>query len=433
MSEVVGTYTEDDYTFNVDRGRADILMSRIRAEKSGDIKAEVEIRWHEAPLAGLLYHGTLNLLAQRSIKALANELTDRIDEVDWYAVLTSASYQAKRRYREGEPPVSLIDVDPSERPRWLLRPILEHEGPTVVAAPGGSVKSMLALACALTVASNRTKVLGIRPMESGPVLYLDWESDQYAHRNRLEAMCRANRIDIPDNIWYRREYAPVHESVDELARHVTKLGATMVVIDSKGMSLAGDPKEADVTVRLFKAVRKLGVPTLIVDHVTNEGVKKGADRPFGSVYTQNAARNVWMAEVAEALPGEVTVVWRHTKSNNGPKGTKLAWRVEFEMEEDNDAYKEIRIKPVSPIEVARLGEGQDDSLRAQIRRLLARESGPLTVDEIASTLGAKAPTVRARLNDGRADNEFANVAKRGHEGRWTLIERMVDQELPSPF
>lgn len=433
MSEVVGRYDEDEYSFLIDGGRADILMTRIRTDRSGDIKAELVIRWHEKPLAGLLYHGSLNLLAPRSVKTLANELTERNSDMDWWGVLTSVTHQATQRYREGEPPIKLHEVDTGERPRWLIRPIVEHGGPTVIAAPGGTAKSMMALALALTVASGRAKVLGLRPLETGPVLYLDWEADKYDQSNRLEAMCAAAKIEVPDNIWFRREYAPVHESVDELARWVRELGATFIVVDSKGMSLASDPKEAEPTIRLFKAVRRLAVPTVIVDHVTNEAIKKGADRPFGSVYTQNAARNVWMAETAETLPGETTIVWKHTKSNNGPKGTRLAWRLEFEMEEEHDTYKEIRIKPVSPIEVAQLGEGQDDSLRAQIRRLLAREHGPLTVAEIATTLDAKLATVRARLNDGRADNEFANVAKLGGEGRWTLIERMVDETLPNPF
>lgn len=432
MSELRATYTDDTYLFVSAGGEAQVEMTRFRPGRDGALQTEIEVRWNQKPYEGLMHHSTLNLLADQSVKRLANQLTDRMGEFDWFGFLTATTYRAKKRYREGEPPVKLADVDPTTRPRWLIRPLLEFEGPTVVAAPGGSVKSMLALAAALTVASGRAKVLGIRPMTTGPVLYLDWESDQYAHRNRLEAMCRAAKIEIPDNIYYRREYAPVHESVEELARLVRRLEATMVVIDSKGMSLAGDPKEADVTVRMFKAVRRLAVPTLIVDHVTNEAIKKGSDRPFGSVYTQNAARNVWMADVASSQPGEVTVLWKHTKSNNGPKGTKLAWRVEFDMDEAGDHYEEIRIKPMSPIDVLALLGGEDTSLRGQIRRLLIKATEPMTVEEISGLLGAKPATVRARLNDGRDDNEFANVSQGGH-GMWLMAEKLTDRALPTPW
>ncbi len=428
MSSLSATYNDELYEFTTADKRATIQMAKIRAGRDGDIRAEVEVRWNEEPHVGLLHHGSLNLLAQRSVKTLANELTDRQSEMDWYGTLTSATYLAKTRYREGDPPVRLVDVKPRAT-RWLLRQLLEYEGPTVLAAPGGSLKSILALAIALCVATGRAKVLGIKPTTTGPVLYLDWESDKYSHQNRLEAMCKALGLEIPDNIWYRREYAAIHESVGELARLIKKLGVVMVVIDSKGMSLSGHPKEADVTMQLFKAVRRFDVPTFIVDHVTKDERKKGSETPFGSIYSENAARNVWVADVTDTQPGEATVLWKHSKSNNGYPGTKLAWRIEFDQDK-NDNYESIRIRPMSA-PAAEVGS-TDDSLRGQISRLLAKETGPMPVEAIAAELGRSHAQVRARLNEGKKENQYANVSQ-GGQGMWTLKEKVFDRELPNPF
>jgi hypothetical protein len=424
---LVAVYDEDTYRFTTDDSTVIVELARIRATRTGDIKAEIEVRWNQAPLAGLLHHGTINLLAERSVKQLANQLSDRISEHDWYGTLLAITYLAKKRYREGEPPIALDLVDPKELPRWLIKPIIEHGGPTVLAAPGGSAKSMLALALAATVATGRTRFLGLRPMRTGAVLYLDWEADQYAHSNRLGAMCAAAEVEKPTTLFYRREYAPLHESVDELAKHVRELKAELVVVDSKGAALAGAPEDAEGTLRFFRAIRRLAVPTLVVDHVTNEAAHgKGAKRPFGSVYTQNMARNIWMAERASGEPGETVVLCKHTKSNNGPIGTKLAWRMEFVT--DDDLYETIRCQPVNPIEVAVMPTDDSMSLRDKIARILETDGKPMTVVDLATLTGAGQSAVRARLNEGKMDGSFVNVSQ-GPTGKWMLTSEYIAKRL----
>lgn len=430
MPELRSTFHHDRYLFHAGED-ATLQFARFKDTRDGDIRAEIEIRWNSRPGAGLLKHQRLNLLAERSIKTLSNELAARIEDFDWYGILTACCYQAVTRYREGDPPVRLADVDPNSKPRWLIPNIVEHEGPTVVAADGGSLKSIMAMALLATVSTGRTGILGLKPNQTGPGLYLDWEAGQYGQRNRLGALCAGMGIDLPDNIYHRTEYSALHQSADEISRYIQDLGVVFVIVDSKGMAIGGDSDKADPTRQLFEAVAKLKVPALIIDHITNEGARKGTDRPFGSAYNRNIARNVWMAKKELEAENEATVTWKHVKANNGPTGKRLSWQFGFTMDSD-DRYETIKIRQVSPVTVASMIP-PDGNTRDLIRHELARSPSPLTVAELSRLLDISANTVRARLNDGRADNEFANVAVKG-EGKWTLGADYLDTEaLPDPW
>lgn len=437
MSDITARYSDDRYDYWIE-DRVQATMTRIRAGKDGDIKCEIEVRYHVEPLAGLLHHGTLNLLAERTVKTLANQLGSRVDDFDWYKFLMAITYMAKARYREGEPPVALHEVDAGSRPRWLVKPVVEFEGPTVLAAPGGSNKSMLAVAIAATVATGRSTFTGLRARSQMPVLYLDWEADQYAHKDRLSAMCAAAKTDFPPEFYYRREYAPLVEAADELAAHIAKLGAGFVVIDSKGAALGGAPEEAEGTLRFFRAIRKLRVPALVVDHLPNADKDgKRPKRPFGSVYTLNMARNVWLAEIVEQADSSTTVLWRHTKSNNGPARDKLAWELTYEMDEGEEHYRSIGVRQINPRRITDLAQVVDRmSLREQIDHHMSSSSTPMSVTELSSLTGKSEAQVRARLNDGADQHHYVNVAASG-PGKWMLAakyrQQKTGEDLPVPF
>ena len=426
---IIPTWGHDSFTFTHRNGEAIIEMSRIRSERGGDIKAEIEVRWRGQPKPGLLHHGNLNLMSDRTIKSVANTLTDRISDFDWYAFLTGSSYLAKKRYREGDPPKILSDVEPNPV-RWLLSPIVEYAGPTVIAAEGGSTKSLLGLAIAATVASGRGRFLGISPRQQTNVLYLDWEADEQTHLDRLAALCAGAGVVMPTNLYYRREWAPLADSADELVRHVEALKVGLVIVDSKGMALAGSPEDAQETIRMFGGLRKLKVPAVVIDHVPHE-VAEGRGRkprPFGSIYTQNVSRNVWMAKRVSQEPGEVTVLWTHTKSNNGRTGRKLAWRIEFAMTSDGERYDKIRIHPTAPIVAIGVG-GDEQPLRERLMAVMATSPGALEVAELKELTGATETTIRARLNEGRQSGDFINVGEPGKAGRWMLAADWMQNEL----
>ena len=423
---IVARYTEDTYYFHTEDSATSITLDRVRSDRNGAIRAETEVRWNIKPKDGLLKHGDLNLLADRTIQTWATELGNRIP-YDWYKVLTAVTKLAKDRYRAGDPPTVLADVDPTDRPPWFVNPFLQHGGPTVIAADGGTGKSLFALAFAAMVASGHSKLLNVTAPATVPVLYLDWETDRYMHRDRLGALASAANIDLPRGIHYRREYAPLSESVTELAKYVNSLGVGFVVVDSKGAALGGAPEDAESTIRLFRACRQLGVPALIVDHITNEAADRGgAKRPFGSRYTRNLARNVWMMSKASDQPGQITVVMELTKSNDGPEGIRRAWRVFIEKDDDG-RYKRIEFRHTDPTAVQVLDPEKQPNVE-KVEAALRAAAQPLTVKEIMAMVpGMSEQTVRNQFTD--FPERFEQVGD-SLPKRWLL---KVRASLPDPF
>ena len=427
---VNATYTEDTYHFTTTDNKITITLDRIRVDRTGTIRAETDIHWHVRPNDGLLKSSDLNLNSGTTIKQWANEFQERAP-YDWYALLTTVAKLAKTRYREGDPPIVLADVNTTERPHWFLEPFIQHGGPTVIAAPGGSGKSLFALAVAALVATGHSKLLNLNAPQPQPVLYLDWESDRYSHHDRLTAICSAASIDTPRSIHYRREYAPLVESVTELTKHAARLAAGLVIVDSKGAALHGAPEDAEATLRFFRALRQLSVPVLVVDHVTNEAADQrgGAKRPFGSVYTRNMARNVWMVTKKAQEHNLIQIVMELTKTNDGPGGTRRAWNIHINQD-DQHRFSKVLFEHTADTTVTVLAP-EDASTVDRVFQLLMREGEPMHLSVIASTLSIKPNTLRAQL--GR-DPRFHNLSPSGVEGLWQLtVQRQAQTGLPDPL
>lgn len=402
-------YLNDHYQYRTKDGYAQIDLNRVRAVKD-DVHAEAEVRWLKPPDSGLLKHGNLNLLSDRTVSVWRAELERRIPEYDWGAFLTAVTKQAKDYFRRGSPPRPLRDAKVRED-RWFLEPFVQHGGPTVLAAPGGSVKSMFALALGATVASGQWQILRAsgnrltdsagKKIRSAPVLYLDWESDIESHKERLAAICRAREIDEPADLYYRREYAPLPQAAHELSLYAVELGVEFLVIDSKGAALGGSPEDAETTLRFFNSVREIGVPTLIVDHVTNEAAdnRGGAKRPFGSVFTRNMARNVWMAEkMSENTDkGRVTVKFVRIKANDATTGpsTWIAWDVLIQTD-DRGRYEKVLFDRRSDEPRPDFEDEEPSNDDGRILRLLM-ERGPMTNADLREALGKDVATRMAPL------------------------------------
>ncbi len=147
-------------------------------------------------VATLLHASRLNVLSVPNRNQVGMALGKRGIRVDWGVILEQACFRAIERYREGEPAYDLREVNPFERPRWFLKPYVEHSGPTVLFAPGGTGKTYLAEAMAVTASSGRN-ILGFLNGPPVPVLYLDWETDRYTHKERTAAICNSAQIDHP--------------------------------------------------------------------------------------------------------------------------------------------------------------------------------------------------------------------------------------------
>src|ERR671912_50873 len=65
-------------------------------------------------------------------------------------------------------------------------------------------------------------------------------------------------------------------------------------------------EDAEVALRYFRALRSLRVGTLTLAHVSSG--EHGSDKPFGSVFWHNSARQTWYLERVERRPQDILTI-----------------------------------------------------------------------------------------------------------------------------
>ena len=129
-----------------------------------------------------------------------------------------------------------------------------------------------------------------------PVI-LDFENVKYEWMYRLYGMGIRPRDGVE---WVRVDQSLSMEAARELAWLLFELGSTHVILDSASVARArvgnNDAGGQDATVRLFRAINALDLPTLVLAHRGKDGSKS----PIGSMQFLAQARLVWRAE-AEGL------------------------------------------------------------------------------------------------------------------------------------
>jgi hypothetical protein len=363
-----------------------VLVDRLHEERDG-LKCEMTVSTSTAPVAGLLREGNFNLSSTTTRTQWQKALAERLD-IDWYAILEQVCTMTRRRWREGEPVVDLTNVKPRSGMPYLLPPFIVDGAASILFAEGGTGKSMLALAMGVSVAACEP-LLDSFPTRPGPVLYLDWEWDAESHAERLQAICRGAGISPPKGmIHYRHEMASVWESASVIRRRVAELGAVLVIIDSLGFARGGEPESADLTLKTFAALRTLGVPVLVLDHVAKNATDKKFS--FGSIYTTNAARLTWRADaIKEEGKNRITIGLSNQKAN-GRFHKPVGIVMDMETDEE-DKLMSVRFTPTDPADVPGLTKSL--ALRDQIAGVIRASSYPIAIAGIATALAAEGSTV----------------------------------------
>lgn len=385
------------------------------SEHRDELTAEVTIRSSRAPDPGLLHSARVNLMSTRARADVARALAQRDGELDWSALIEQMCFLVRERYREGEPTIDIRTHERAAQARHLVEPFIDRVGATTLAAHGGSGKTTIATAIAVTAATG-TPVLGRLHTAPTPVLYCDWETDADTFQQVLDAILVGATIRERPAIFYRHMVGSLHESAAALRRVVARTGAGLVVCDSLGFARGGEPENAEATLRAFTAARSLGVPVLFTDHVTNVEAQGEAKKPFGSAYTWNASRVVWtMDKVQDEGEDIITVALVNRKRNTGRLTPRLGLRLEFDNAADpcekcvaaeshqcracprkpEAELRSIRLKRADIVDVPGLAE----RLSLKQRILAELRSGPQRQVDVAEALGVSGKQVAARVGD----------------------------------
>jgi hypothetical protein len=367
----------------------------------------------------ILKTGMLNFYAPRSrsewVKSLQLRCPGEAAGLDWDTFLERFVNQVIAAERTGEPAVELSEVELIDRDQYLVPDLISAEDPTIWFGDGGSMKSYLALAACATISSGSPQYLGVAPTVRTNVGYVDWEFNPQAHRRRLGRLAMGEKM---PRVTYIRCDRPLTYEVNRLQRLVRDHRLGFLVLDSIVVSCDGPAENSDTVGRYLQAVRQLGVPTLLIAHVTKSD--DGDKKPLGSVMWHNAARLTWFFKKSGEVGDQVTVGLFNRKNSENRIHDPMAFSFLFD--------RMMGQTVISPVGVAEMAQDEvlAERLPVKARIAAAIESGPLTISQIAVEVGKSIQDVATVVRRGEAKGMFVRVMGADSVYRIALPPESVD-------
>jgi AAA domain len=302
--------------------------------------------------------------------------------------------------------------EPPER-EFLIEKIGPKGYPITAFGAGGVAKSFAMLAAGLAVASASgvDDWLGLRVLEHGHVLYLDFELDADEQHRRVRDLCAGMGIMIPKRLAYLSGVGITPDvAFRKAVSFVDEYKAKAVIIDSMGLAMQGDmDKSKEVLAfhaRCINPLRRAGATPFIVDHEgkIQVGEKHKDKAPHGSAFKAWAARSVLQFQFEEyrEQDSELDIRVRQTKANFGPRIEPIGVRFTFEE-------KKVYIGGYD-LPDEELLEEESKPVKERIRAALKLEGG--TIKQLVQITGASEGTIRNKLVELRNEGSIEDDGKK---------------------
>jgi KaiC/GvpD/RAD55 family RecA-like ATPase len=364
----------------------EVTMAGLRQVR-GEIGAHVSVARPDR----LLLEGRLALSSVRDRETFARILKGRDKTRNWDGLLDEIAHAVQEAESRGEPFTVAGPHEADGGPRYLLEPAVPAGVTTILYGRGGAGKTTLALAMAVSVATQVEIIPGWRPVAPAYVLVLDWENDLPTVSDTVMAIACGADVPVPE-VGYRRCIRTFADDLEGIAEHLGSRGPAFLVVDSMGLAVgaasAGGPAEESVE-RFFRAVRQLGDVTVLgIDHQSKAGAAKdqpGPDSLYGPIYKTNYSRSIFEVRGAADTPRQEVVLHQvkvNRRRNLPPQGLSII----------RDPEGSIRLER-SDIEAPDLVRtlSVPDRMGRELR------AGPLPTSELAARLDVTENTVRTHL------------------------------------
>ncbi len=386
------------YSCDFANEQVSFAVDRVRRGRDG-LTAELLVQTTIPTFGPHIHWARLNLSSTTARGTFAKACGRRTDgaTIDWDGLLEVVCRKVAVAERQGMPFTTVGRKTGVRETHWLVRNFLYLNEATTVFGDGGAGKSRFCLAIVLSIQTGETFIPGFVPVNIGPVLYLDWESNEDRLDARVKALCRGASIE-PVEIAYRNCIEPLQDQVDEISRYCQSEGIVAIVVDSVEMAMAGTKDMGsdanDSAVKLYAALRMIGCSALLIDHVAKNGGQDGAPRrAYGSIFKGNLARMAFELKLATetiSKEGELHIGLFHTKRNDDGNLIKpTGFRVVFDDSETSYYTEEMNASDL----VERL------TIMAKVQRCL--KDGKKTTGEIESITGVKVKILQSVLNRER--------------------------------
>lgn len=381
------------YTFDWKDEKLTIKVSRLRCHASdGRVTGELLIM---SPTEGNkpIYPQTqLNFNSERTRTQLAKTLDSQDSRWKWAEIINQLSLIVVDRAREGEPVRELWTDEDIKPPEFLLEPLLYKGLPTIIFGEKAVCKSILAIAIytCLTLPWHDNPLGWTAPNRSVKTLIADYEVDYDVAQWNAKQLQKG--MDLPPfPLYYRRCAMPLADDIEQLHRHITDIGAEVIIVDSLGPAVGADLKDPGQALRFTSALRQLKCSALIIGQTSKDKDSK-TKSVFGSTFFEYYARNIFeLRKVQEEDEDSLDIALFNTYHNLGKRFKAQGFHLNFNgagahIEKGAITARELveRIGTVaqiksalqhgamSPKEIAEETSLNDNTVRTDLRRMVER-------------------------------------------------------------
>jgi hypothetical protein len=341
---------------------------------------------------------------------------NRRGSLQWDARLEQIKAEVEQRMHKGNDLVWFGSDQPLVPVKYLLHPFLEEGQHTVIAAYGGSTKSLFGLATAISIADGVPILPGGSVENRGKTLYIDYEADFDTHERRYRQLLAGNEVkDITKNVAYLKLDTPIIDSSETIIAHIRKHGFSNVVIDSASRAVGGDTIDESSVIAYFNMTAQFRTTVLTIAHKPKDEKSKG---PSGSSHWFHQARSYWEL-LKDQTHGDdtVSIALKHEKSNNGILQRTMAFDLSFSdtaisYSRANAADNAVIAEALPPL----------DRIVAYLRNNPNKQAS-----EIAESTMLKAPRITGILK--RKEGELFHGSPETYNRRWSLLVQEAKKEV----
>lgn len=387
-------------------------LSRTRGELHGELTVTCGLPGGRSA-DGHLHGARFNVSGGTTRGTLSKVLAKRAGtaDVDWEDLLEDFCRRVMTAEREGDP-VTLVGALPIPvGETYRLAPLLPEGQTTILYGEGGTGKSTLAAAMAVSVETGVSVIEGWTPRRA-PILYMDWEAGRASINRRVRGVAIGAHIPAIVQVHYLdcRRRGALYTFAEDIARLIDLEGFGLVIVDSVGMASGTSSEGTDANesaIRLFQAFGFLGTTILAADHVSKAEteVTNRPAKPYGSIYKTNLARATYELRRQKAPDGGSYLGLYNTKANDADTLPPQAISV---VHGDDGSITYERLDQI-PTELA--------GPLSQADRIASYLAGDrMTVEQLSDLTGIAENAVRAVLS--RHKRRFNKLPS----GSWELLE-----------
>ena len=385
-------------------------------DKHSELKAEVTFSSQRPNASGHLLRRRVNLTSPSSV--YIKDLREEDDSINWKRVIEQLAVTVTDEYRKGMPAVEIVgQIEAEPEGRWLIKPIVQVGHPALIYGAGSSGKSWLGQYLSVLVQEGLS-ASGLE-VEQARVLYLDWETDLQEIGSRI-AMIR-NGLGLParyeSGVVYKYMTQGLEADIAVVKNLVQERDIHLVILDSLGSACMGEPESAEVVLKMFGALRSLGVTSLCIDHTNKNDVL------FGSVYKRNASRQVFNVKKSQREQDqEFEFAIFHEKANNSRLVKPLGWKLQFDNSEGTATFTRQDVKNT------RLES--EMTVKERIRNHLTDTKVPQSITDIAVALQKSDGSISKELSENK--DMFRRVSKGMYENILSDDEEIARNSVDIP-